>query len=299
MAGATRTVDTQFGPVALPVDPRRVVAINYLDVDFALVLGLPLVGAGSFVRGTPQLAPYQPADQLAAVELLASPPNFEQIAALRPDAIIVGYVDDDRSYDRLTAIAPTFAFGDRLYYPEEAGGEFREGWRGGLVAVAEAFGRGRDAERVLADFASRTAATRSRLGDRWAGARFALVMAMEGGTVNVATTNEGLPRLLTEDLGLMPVAATDDVYDEETSNISLERLDLLADADVLFVRVPPATDGSGRDRGLLDQLLASPLWRRVPAVAAGHAHEFPQELNYPSPLTVRAFLAVVEAALVG
>jgi ABC-type Fe3+-hydroxamate transport system substrate-binding protein len=84
---------------------------------------------------------------------------------------------------------------------------------------------------------------------------------------------------------------------EDQENLSLERLDLLDDADLIFVRVDPAPEGEGRDREVLDETLASPLWRRLPAVQNGQVIECDAELFYDSPLTARAFLDVVERSL--
>ena len=61
-SGETRRVQSPMGPVELPADPKRLVAIYATDVDVALALDLPLVGGGT-ARGTggdEPFASYQP-----------------------------------------------------------------------------------------------------------------------------------------------------------------------------------------------------------------------------------------------
>lgn len=294
-AGATRTVEGGFGPVALPVSPRRVVAGYATDMDVALVLDLPLVG-GPGARGSAAeaFAPYQPEEALADVVKVTTFPeaNFEQIAALQPDCIIDSAGGGDRRrYDLLSAIAPTFDYTAVVSDP----GTYRSNWRAGLLAVAEAFGRPEAAEDAIAAYDERAAALRERLAERWAGATFALLGSYEPGLVWVSDTQMHPALILSEDLGLEPAPVMPAHYDDRP-NLSLERLDLL-DADLLFVRVEPAEEGAGRNRSVLDGVQASPLWRRLPAVAAGNVVEYEAELFYASPLTAAAFLGVVEAAL--
>jgi hypothetical protein len=53
----------------------------------------------------------------------------------------------------------------------------------------------------------------------------------------------------------------------------------------------------GRDRQALDEVQASPLWQRLPAVQKGQVIEYDAELYYASPLTAKTFLGVVERSL--
>jgi iron complex transport system substrate-binding protein len=262
-------------------------------MDVALVLGLPLV-AGPGARGLAgqAFAPYQPAAALADVAKVTTYPevNFEQIAAVNPDCIIDSAEADLRRYELLSQIAPTFNFNPVLYPPDAP-----VDWRGALLAVGESFGRGERAVAEIAAYDELAAALRGRLAERWAGATFVTLGSWQPGLVLVTDRNMHPALILADDLGLTPAPVMPERF-EDRPNLSLERLDLL-DADLLFVRVEAAEEGGGRDRATLDGVQASPLWQRLPAVAAGNVVEYDAELFYASPLTAAAFLDVVEAAL--
>jgi iron complex transport system substrate-binding protein len=87
----TKTVETPAGEVEVPVNPQRVVPGYTTDIDVALVLDLPLIGApGARGSASEAFASYQPEDELEDVEKITTfpTPNLEQIAALGPDVII-------------------------------------------------------------------------------------------------------------------------------------------------------------------------------------------------------------------
>ncbi len=86
-APRTRAHPGGWGTVELPLAPARTVAMYATDSDFAHVLGLPLVGAyGTTATAFP---PYQ-AGRLDGVQSLVSwpDPDYEAIAALRPDLVV-------------------------------------------------------------------------------------------------------------------------------------------------------------------------------------------------------------------
>ncbi|GAB4426612.1 MAG: hypothetical protein OHK0015_07670 [Chloroflexi bacterium OHK40] len=288
---ATRTITDHAGrSITIPVDPQRVVAGYTTDIDVALVLGLPLIG-GPGARGlaTQPFVPYQPQEQLASLTRITTFPeaNLEQIAALQPDLIIdsVGDYIEGR-YALLSQIAPTF----------DVSGPAGDGWRAYLRAVAEPLGRAAQAEQFIAEYEARAADLRARLAERLPNATFALIGAYEPGTVWVSDVQMHPVKVLADDLGLRP-AAIMPATSADRPNLSLERLDLLDEVNLLFLRVEPLESGAGRDRSIHDPLKASPLWQRLPAVQNGGLIEYDAELFYSSPLTAMALLDVVEQAL--
>lgn len=296
-SGETRTVESPMGPVELPENPERLVAMYATDVDVALVLDLPLVGGGTAhgLAGQP-FASYQPKDRLKDVERLGTFPeaNYEQIASVQPDCIIDSTTDDREQYERLSEIAATYNFNKVLY-----GEGSLADWRRALRNVAAAFERESRAEQVIAEYEERAENLRERLAERWSGATFAVVGGGEPGTLNINYLASQPLIILSEELGLAPADFVPETYEDymEEGRLSLERIDLLREVDLIFVRVEVSNEGSGRDRAVINPMLESLLWQRLPAVENGQIHEFDAELFYASPLTAEAFLDVVEESL--
>jgi ABC-type Fe3+-hydroxamate transport system substrate-binding protein len=164
--------------------------------------------------------------------------------------------------------------------------------------VARAFGRETLAEREISAYADRAARLRERLAERWGRATFAFVGPSSEAAFYITDKLMHLDQIVADDLGLAHSAAVPETYDERPQ-LSLERLDLLEDADLLFVRIEPSQSGPGRDRMLIGPVLESPLWKQLPAVKKGQVVEYDAELFYASPLTATAFLDVVESRLLG
>lgn len=115
LGAATRSVAHTSGITDVPVDPQRVIAIDYSIAVGLIALGLPPIAAPSDLEVF-----------LAAVaEVLPSPPDvpddattdsgeisFEAIAARGPD-VILGTDDEVDSYALLSDVAPHRARGIR------------------------------------------------------------------------------------------------------------------------------------------------------------------------------------------
>lgn len=295
----TTTVDTVLGAVDVPVSPTAVVALYANDVDVALVLGLPLVGASTANgAGAPEgFAAHQPADELDGVVALQTYPevDYEALAAVDPDLVVSSLLPDPDRDPRLAAIAPTLNYSDVLFGADGSASD----WRAALRFVAEPLGRSAAAEAHIGDVDARARA----LADRLAGT--------DVGTVAVLTPYDGqlyvqtspalfMSTILVQDLGL-PLADVTTRLRAETGEdevvLSAERFSDV-DADTLVVLVYPDEDGGElAASGQLAGVTSSPLWRGLPAVAAGRVVLLPSELNFPSPLTVDAVLSRLDDAL--
>ncbi|WP_300017612.1 ABC transporter substrate-binding protein [Pseudonocardia sp.] len=305
---ATRTVTTPRGPVEIPTEPARVVALFTHDTANALVLGLPLI-AGASERGV-AAAPF-PAyvvdafPQVKSVARIESQPevNIEQLAALRPDVIIAGVFGSDTSdaiapYSALEEVAPV------VTYEYSRGADFRNvPWREVLRVNGAQFDRSRAAEEWIARFDTEAAALRERLRADWAGRRWAFVEPYASGFLLFGPTSGHAPVTLTDELGLTPAPAVDTLLGEADglvrgrAEISYERLGVL-DADVVFVLLGAGESGD-TDRSGVQVLEAQPLWRSLPAVENGHVVELTSDIFGESALGATAFLDVVERALLG
>lgn len=135
----TRTVETSFGVIEVPVDPRRVVALDEYAAMNLLAVGIrptQVFGAYSSLvsqeilgdGGVPVI------EQAEAFDV-----NFEAIAAEDPDMIVVtaesAFVE---RVERLTEIAPTAIL------------PYTAPWREVVADTGRLFDRGEQAERIVA-----------------------------------------------------------------------------------------------------------------------------------------------------
>jgi iron complex transport system substrate-binding protein len=294
-ADGPRPVEADFGPFALAAPPARVVAGYDTDTDVAIVLGLPLAGAPG-ARGTADrpFPEYQPAEALVGVTRVAtfSPAlNLEQVAAARPDLILDGAFGLEERYDDLSAIAPTLSYN----------GAVSEGWRAGLRLVATALGREAEAEAFVAEYDERAAAIAEQVATEWGGAKVALLYVAGPGTFSVDSLQLNQTHTTFVEAGFALSDAVPETFDD-VQQYTLERVDVLADVDVLLLSIDvfyagPEASTLERDRAPWADLVDSDLWRTIPAVAAGHQYDVPSELIFASPLTARANLDLIESVL--
>lgn len=277
-----KTVTHEMGTTTMPDAPQRVIGLYSTDVDNALVLGLPLVGAGTARGSEGQDFPeYQKAYGLDGVTPLAIFPqtNFELIASLRPDLIVASFLRDENGYALLSAIAPT------IWLPGT-------GWKDDLNFLADALDKQDVADNFIAGFDERVAALKAALPPTQ---KLAFISRMDGGTFRIVQSNR-MP-IFYQDLGFERSAETPETFEGE-QHYSLERLDVLADADVILAMATPADSGPGRLDGEYDDMFAAPGWDELPAVRNGTMHLINSELTYASPLVAIEVLNYVETTLV-
>ncbi|PJJ62372.1 ABC transporter substrate-binding protein [Compostimonas suwonensis] len=150
-AAATRTVDSVYGEIEVPVAPERVAAVSYdtpwqlmsLDVtpvaaqDYGRWISDFSAAQQEFVEGIPTIGSYG--------EI-----NYEAIAATDPDLIIGEASElDEAAFDRLSDIAPTVV----------VGGDTRGDWSAITEDTAAAVGRSELWDEQKAEFE----ATRDRI----------------------------------------------------------------------------------------------------------------------------------------
>lgn len=278
-----------YGPVELPLDPTRTISMYATDSDYALVLGLPLVGAYSTA---PDAFPPYHADRLAGVQPVTSwpDPDYETLAALRPDLVMHTsgtYSPEHR--EPLTRIAPVFAFPEAL--------SDGAGWREQLTEVAAAFDRADVATRFVDGYAQRAAALRERVQARWGGARIAYIGPYDPGQFYIAQANMQTNQTLHEDLGMPHAAVVPPTVAERRTDISYEEMGLLSEVDVLLLRVNPREGSTEPDREQTAAITGAPLWATLPAVRSGAAFQISGDLFYGSPLTAQANLDWAEQTL--
>jgi iron complex transport system substrate-binding protein len=249
------TVETAFGPVEVPEEPERVVALGWSDAETALALGVQPVGASDWLGfGGEGVGPWAEGLYDEAPENIETlEPSLEAIAALDPDLIL-----DTRSpatqdrYDALSAIAPTIG-------QPEGVGPYQTTWQQQLDLVGQALGREEEAAGLQAEVEQQfTEAAEAN-------------PQFEGTEVAVgAYTSEGFGAYVRGDtrvdfmeaLGFTNEAAVQDLAGESFSvSLSEEQVPLL-DAPLTVV-FPIFVDAA--------QITSNPLWQSLPSVQQGNA----------------------------
>lgn len=295
----TRTVDSPYGEVELPADPQRLVPGYSTEVDYALVLGVPMAAApGADGKANRPFTRYQQEaypDRLDSLEKVTTYPevSYEQVAAAKPDCILDQVAaDDEGRYKRLSQIAPTFVFQDYEDVEELKFGE--PNWRRSLREVGRAFGAPDQADEYIADYEARAEELRGRLAERWSGATFAAAFPFTDFFLVYGRRANQLSQILFEDLSLSPAS----VLEPDNQELSLEALPDV-DADVLFMALELKEGSLELDREMAAPYVDSPLWQKIPAVQKDQVYEFGIDLVFTGPLTATAFLDVVESSLLG
>lgn len=255
----TRTVTHARGTTEIVGTPQRVVVLDTGELDSVLALGVTPVGAVT-AAGADRLPTYL-SDRTANVQLVGTipEPSLEAVAALQPDLILSNEVRHADIYDQLSGIAPTvFAKGVGVT------------WKENLRLAGEALGVPDQADRLLADHTAKAAETGRAFGDP---AQVSVSMVrFNGGTVRLYGQKSFIGTLLADAGFARPV----EQQQEESAFLEVAQEQIgIADADLLFY-------GAFGQDGTADlaAVTAGPLWRTLPAVAGGRAHQIDDDLWY-------------------
>ena len=246
-SGTTRSVTDATGTaVAVPVQPKRVVALSEQDLDGALALGVTPVGT---VNGRGQTTP--PAylgDRVAGITVVGdvAKPAMDALVGVTPDLILAGGTTDPQILADLRKLAPTVV----TYKPADD-------WKTAFRALADTLGRTDAATTWLTDY------------DRQAAEAKATFKANAGAEVSIVRWNPQGPgvmqtghfaSLVAADLGLKRPAGQQEPGFAHSEPLSLENL-ARADGDWLFLgTLNPA------GKQALEAAKAGPAYRALKAV---------------------------------
>ncbi|KDN83737.1 ABC transporter substrate-binding protein [Kitasatospora cheerisanensis] len=249
------TVDGADGPVAVPGGATRVITLDTAELDSAITLGIPPVGAAKAPLA-PGLPDYWPASWLARIAVvgdIGDPPDPVAIASLRPQLILSNRTRDAAHLNLLRGLAPTVL-------TQTTGAPWKENFH----LHAEALDRREQAAAVVAAYARHLDQSgRALAAAGLTGQHVSLVRFVEGSPTVRLYARQNFPGSVLADLGLpRPDPQNTDQFAVETAPDQLAR----ADGDVLFYA------GYGDpDRNGLNAALASPAWRTLGAVRAHRA----------------------------
>lgn len=140
-------VATKFGEVTVPAEPKRVVALGWGDAETSLALGVQPVGASDWLQfGGKGVGPWATGRYKQAPQLIGTlEPEFEKIAALKPDLILdVKSSGDQSRYDTLKGIAPTIGV-------PQGGDAYKVSWKQQTELIAAALGKVDEGRKLIAD----------------------------------------------------------------------------------------------------------------------------------------------------
>ncbi|MFJ6216154.1 iron-siderophore ABC transporter substrate-binding protein [Streptomyces sp. NPDC092296] len=233
------TVEHAFGSTEITKAPQRVVSVGYTDDQTILAFGIRPVG---MVDQYPNPAGRSPdintqwpwvkdkwgdTKPEVIMENGDSGPNYEKIAALRPDLIIAVYSEiDQAAYDKLSKIAPTVG---RTKAEKEP---FSAPWQDNALQIAKALGKAEEGEKMVQDTQSRLDAAK-KAHPEFAN-ETAVALSWYKDSVAPFTSTDVRGRLLTG-IGFKYQTAIDEVAGGNFyTTLSPERIDLV-DVDHIFV----------------------------------------------------------------
>ncbi|GAA2434181.1 iron-siderophore ABC transporter substrate-binding protein [Streptomyces macrosporus] len=212
---STRSVETAYGTVKVPSDPKRVITLGDTSLDTALYLGVEPVGTSS-ARGA-ETAPGYLGEKAESIPLVATvqEPNIEAILKAEPDLILASPRMEKSQYEALKAVAPTVV-------PKN------ESWSRPAETYAEALGEKETFDKKFDALLERAA---DAAGGNDPGTAV-VVRWMPAGPMVMNAGN--MPSSLLKEAGatLMPIA--EELKAPHSDALSLENLDKI-DADHVFV----------------------------------------------------------------
>ncbi|MGO1264357.1 iron-siderophore ABC transporter substrate-binding protein [Brevibacterium aurantiacum] len=257
------SIDTKFGSVEVPKDPKKVVALGWGDAETALALGVQPIGASDWVEfGGKGVGPWAEDLYDQAPEIIDTmEPDFEKIAALEPDLILdTKSSGEQERYDRLSEIAPTVG-------APEGGDNYLTTMDQQVNLVSQALGKEDEGKKVLGELDKKYEAARKAHPE------------FDGKSVSVAAKTsegwgayvEGSERVqFMEQLGFKQSEKVAALKPEGfTATVSEEKLDDL-DADLLvaFPIYIPDTE-----------VTKDAAFKRIPAVEDGRSLVLTEDLN--------------------
>ncbi|MFI7345533.1 iron-siderophore ABC transporter substrate-binding protein [Streptomyces sp. NPDC049936] len=233
------TVEHAFGTTKVAKAPERVVTVGYTDDQTVLAFGIKPVGMVDQYPNPEGQSPdintqwpwvkekWGDAKPEVVMKNGDTGPNFEKIAALRPDLIVAVYSEvDQAAYDKLSKIAPTVG---RTKAEKEP---FSAPWQDNALHIAKALGKAEEGEKMVAGIQDKLDAAKKahpEFADQTA-----VALSWYKDSVAPFTSTDVRGRLLTG-IGFKYQTKIDEVAGGDFyTTLSPERVDLV-DVDRVFV----------------------------------------------------------------
>jgi iron-siderophore transport system substrate-binding protein len=233
------TVEHFFGSTEIKEAPKRVVALGYTDDQAMLALGVKPVGMVDQYPNpdgqSPDINTQWPWVKAAwgdtkpevVMKNGDTEPNYEKIAALRPDLIVAVYSEADQAwYDRLSKIAPVVG---RTKAEKEP---FSAPWQDNALQIAKALGQEAQGAKLIKGIDDKLAAVKKDHPEY--ATKTAVATSWYKDAVAPFTTTDVRGQLLTG-MGFKGATEIDKIADGKFYTLlSPERIDLI-NVDQIFV----------------------------------------------------------------
>ncbi len=258
---ATRVVNTVNGEITIPVNPKRIVAEEYLGSLIPLEL-IPIGAPGLALKNVY----FKEALQGVADTGDYGKMNAEKIISLEPDLILSANNDN---FEQLNKIAPTIVipWGDLKNAHDE------------LTFFGELFGKQQEAADWLKDYDERIAAAKARVDKAISADASFSILEMTEKSIYVYGDNFGRGgQPVYQALGRKPPEiATLDIMEKQWAEISEEMLPEFA-GDYLVIT---------SDSRTLEDLKKDPMWGSLPAIKNDKVYIWKEEISwYYDPVAV-------------
>ena len=252
--GATRTVKHAMGTTKVPEKPKRVVVLDTDKYDSLISLGVKPVGIALADQssGVPEYLK----DELAGVKQVGTlqEPDVEAIAELEPDLILGSKFRQEKYYGELAKVAPTV-------FTEMVGVT----WKANFLLDAEAIGKKTEGQQKLQAYETRAKELGKSLGDP-AKLKVSVIRFMPDEIRQYGP--ESFSGIVLNDVGVgrPEPQLLKSKSDKRMGPLSPERI-AQADGDIIFVAAYGEKAAQEQTK-----VTAGPLWQKLSAVKAGHAH---------------------------
>lgn len=256
-AGAEES-PAERAPNTNQLDASRVVALEYLETEILLALGITPAGAADIEGYRAWVGVL--GDRLDGARDLGNrqSPNLERLAELDPSLIVSSHWRHGNLAQRLESIAPTLLYAD---LPEPQISDQYERMRAIVRDLGERVGRSDRADQVLGSLDEQLTAQRRKLDAGTSTKTIVVAQHVQGSQRFRLFTDNSLAIQVAERLNL------NNGFNHAPepfgfATVSLEgMLELPAQSHLLVV--------ASRDDSAYQQLRESPLWRNVPPVSDG------------------------------
>ena len=266
---AMRTVDTDKGPVEIPVNPRVIVSDYYLGeflaVDIKPAIASPYSLSNPFLEGM--------TDGIQELNTVSAETSLEMIAAIEPDLIVT---ITEADYEKYAAFAPTVYIQDGRRSDEEL-----------FYYIAGLVGKEKQAEAYLSDFTKRAEEAGEEIREI-VGERTVSIVEVWPQQIYAMGSHFARGGSILYDIWRLkaPLTVQSEMVDNDTSYkvVSLEALPDYT-GDFILYGVLADTDSSFVE--------GSQLWNSLDAVKAGQVLPYEQvAFMHRDPITLNAQLDI-------
>ncbi|EJB8471269.1 Fe(3+)-hydroxamate ABC transporter substrate-binding protein FhuD [Citrobacter freundii] len=270
----------QMNSAQAAVDPKRIVALEWLPVELLLALGITPYGVADVPNY--RLWVNQPPLPDSVIDVgLRTEPNLELLTEMKPSFMVwsAGY---GPAPEKLARIAPGrgFSFSDGKKPLAVA--------RQSLQEMAQLLNLQKAAERHLAQYDTVIASLKPRFIHR--GARPVLLTSLLDSRHMLVFGPNSLFQDVLDEYGI-PNAWQGETNFWGSTAVGIDRLAAYKDVDVLCF-------DHGNDKEM-DALMSTPLWQAMPFVRAGRFQRVPAVWFYGATLSAMHFARILDTALGG